>query len=306
MKSYKYFVAWQNASLCARQTRSFNTFTSTAFIVGLMMLLSSGFARANEPSRVVSVGGVVTEIVHALGEGDRLIGRDTTSTYPPTVLDLPDVGYMRRLSPEGVLAMSPDLILLEEGSGPPEALDALKEANVPMVIVSEGYTPEIVADKIVQVGEALGIKNKAQSLAKKVSNDFTSAASAVQPNDRSSKVMFVLSLRDGKVITAGANTAAGEIISLAGATNAITQITGYKQVSDEAVLQSDPDVILMMESRGNHTATNEDVLNHPAIAATSAGRNQRIVRMDGLLLLGFGPRTAQAVSTLNKTLPTIE
>lgn len=74
--------------------------------------------KITDTSRLVSVGGAVTEIVYALGAGDRLVARDQTSTYPEEARKLVDVGYMRRLSPEGVLSVNPTGILLSEGSGP--------------------------------------------------------------------------------------------------------------------------------------------------------------------------------------------
>lgn len=89
--------------------------------------------------RIVSIGGSVTEIVAALGEGHRLFGRDTTSNHPPHVLDLPDVGYIRQLSPEGVLSVNPHLILAEEGAGPPTALDALRASSVRIVEIPMGF-----------------------------------------------------------------------------------------------------------------------------------------------------------------------
>ena len=103
-------------------------------------------AETEAPSRIVSLGGSVTEIIFALGQQDRLIARDTTSTYPVAALDLPDVGYVRALSPEGVLSVDPDLILAIEGSGPPETMEVLQAANVPVVMVPEGYdTPAVLA-----------------------------------------------------------------------------------------------------------------------------------------------------------------
>ncbi len=81
-------------------------------------------------SRVVSVGGAVTEIIYALGEEGRLVGRDSTSTYPEAAKTVPDVGYMRQLAPEGIIAVNPSAIVAVEGSGPPEALAVLKEANI--------------------------------------------------------------------------------------------------------------------------------------------------------------------------------
>jgi iron complex transport system substrate-binding protein len=92
--------------------------------------------------RVVSIGGALTEIVYALGEEGRVIAVDSTSLWPPEAAAKPDVGYMRALSAEGVLSVAPDLILAVEGSGPAEAMDALKAAAIPIVIVPDRYTPE--------------------------------------------------------------------------------------------------------------------------------------------------------------------
>ena len=82
-----------------------------------------------DASRLVSIGDSITEIIFALGEQDRLVARDSTSTYPPAATALPDVGYMRALSPEGVLSVNPSAIVAVEGSGPVETLDVLKKAG---------------------------------------------------------------------------------------------------------------------------------------------------------------------------------
>ena len=95
-------------------------------LTALMVLAISTPTKAAD--RVLSVGGSVTEIVYALGEGDRLVARDSTSSFPDSAVKLPDVGYMRALAPEGVLSVNPDLIIAEEGSGPQETIDVLREA----------------------------------------------------------------------------------------------------------------------------------------------------------------------------------
>ncbi|HEY4193548.1 MAG TPA: ABC transporter substrate-binding protein, partial [Mesorhizobium sp.] len=80
-------------------------------------------------AKIASIGGSITEIVFALGEQDRLVARDSTSVYPQEAFKLPDVGYMRQLSPEGVLSVDPSGILALQGSGPKEAIDVLKKAS---------------------------------------------------------------------------------------------------------------------------------------------------------------------------------
>src|SRR5262249_55934082 len=104
---------------------------------------------AGDVSRLVSVGGAVTEILYALGLEQKIVGVDTTSLYPPRALaDKPNVGYMRQLSAEGVLGLRPTLILAIENSGPQQTLGVLETAHVPMVIIPDGYSEQGIVDKI--------------------------------------------------------------------------------------------------------------------------------------------------------------
>lgn len=256
---------------------------------------------AQEAQRILSIGGATTEIVHALGQGGRLIARDSTSTYPPEVTDLPDVGYMRRLSPEGVLSLAPDLILAQEGSGPPEALEVIASAGIPVVTVPDTPSAEGILDKISVVGEALGTPDAARALAETTAEALSTAqarADAV-PEDARKRVMFVLSMQGGRVMAAGAGTSAATIIDLAGGVNALADVSGYKPISDEAMLAARPDVILMMaHGGGGHQVVADQLWALPGLADSPAAQANALIRMDGLYLLGFGPRTAQAAQDL--------
>ncbi|MFM2280673.1 MAG: hypothetical protein RLZZ444_2904, partial [Pseudomonadota bacterium] len=156
-------------------------------------------------TRLVSVGGAVTEIVYDLGYGDNLVARDTTSTFPEAAMKLPDVGYMRALSPEGVLSVNPTAILMIEGSGPPTTVEVLKKAAIPTVTIPEGFDREAILTKIRAVGAALGADEKAKELAAKVGADIDAARKAVAdiPDAKRKRVLFVLSLKGGKINAAG-------------------------------------------------------------------------------------------------------
>jgi iron complex transport system substrate-binding protein len=255
-----------------------------------------------DTSRVVAVGGSITEIIYALGEEDRLIARDSTSVFPPEALDLPDVGYIRQLSPEGVLSVDPSIIIALEGSGPPEAVEVLEKASVPMVMVPEGYDRAGIVEKVRVVGDVLDVEDKAADLAAKIEADLSEAENATADLEDRKKVLFVLSLQGGRILASGSGTAADGIIALAGGLNAVTGYEGYKQLTDEAVIDAAPDVILAMDRGGDHETQVADLTAHPAIAASPAGRNAKVVRMDGAYLLGFGPRTASAVRDLSAAL----
>lgn len=277
--------------------------------VAALAILVAGAAAApaeeatdiSQARRIVSVGGSLTEIIFALGEEDRLVGRDTTSVYPPDVFELPDVGYMRQLSPEGVLSVNPDAIVMIEGSGPPEAVTVLTRASVPVVTVPEGYDGDSILEKIDMLGAALGVEDKAAELSGHVKADLEATAE-VASGASPKRVLFALSLQGGKVMASGTGTAANGAIEMAGAENAITGYTGYKQLTDEAVIEAAPDVILLMERSDGESGSNEEVLSNPALAQTPAGKSGRIVRVNGAYLLNFGPRTAAAARDLVEAL----
>lgn len=251
-----------------------------------------------DSSRLVSIGGSLTEIIYALGEEGRLIARDSTATYPEAALALPDVGYMRQLAPEGVLSVSPSALLVIEGSGPPEALEVLSHAGVDYQTVPEGFSHEGILTKVRAVGQALGVPDKAEALAGEIDAALKAVEARVADIPERKRVLFILSAQGGKIQASGTDTAADGIIALAGAVNAIDDYSGYKALTEEAIIEAAPDVILMMDRGGDHSASDADLIANPAIALTEAGRNHAIIRLDGAYLLGFGPRTAEAVSDL--------
>ena len=251
--------------------------------------------------RVLSVGGSVTEIVYALGEGDRLVARDSTSSFPDSAVKLPDVGYMRALAPEGVLSVNPDLIIAEEGSGPQETIDVLREAQIEFVTIPDGFSAEAVQIKIEAVAKALAVEEKGKELADKTLLSIKAAVLDATREDPK-RVIFILSTRGGRILASGTNTAADGIIALAGATNAISGFEGYKLLTDEAVIAAAPEVILMMDRGGNHSVADAELLAMPSISETPVAKSRSILRMNGLLLLGFGPRTGKAITALSKAL----
>lgn len=252
--------------------------------------------------RIVSIGGSVTEIVYALGEEGRLVARDSTSGFPQAATELPDVGYMRALSPEGVLSVKPDAILMLEGSGPPEALAVLREAGVPYVSVPETFDRAGILGKIEKVGEAIGAGDKAAKLAEQVGAELDAAVTEAKALGREARVLFILSMNGGRILASGTGTAANGMIELAGATNAMGVFEGYKQINDEALIAAAPDVILMISRGEGHTASAEQVFANASLAQTPAGQNKRLIQMDGLYLIGFGPRTGAAVRDLSAAL----
>lgn len=249
-------------------------------------------------ARTVSIGGAITEILYSLGLESRLVGVDTTSLYPVQALrDKPNVGYMRQISAEGVLGLNPTLILAIQGAGPRETMDLLDTAKVPLVLVPESFSEPGLIEKIRLVGRVMGVEARAECLSTAVGADLARLREMRARVTKPVRVMFVMSLQNGRAMAAGHNTAADEIIRLAGGVNAVDAYDGYKVIGDEAIAAARPDAVLSI-ARGRDSLQADAVYAHPGFALTPAAANRRFITMDGLYLLGFGPRTAAAARDL--------
>ncbi len=208
-----------------------------------------------------------------------------------------NVGYLRQLSPEGVIGLAPTLILSAEGAGPKQAVSVIAAASIPFVTVPEHFNEEGVLERIQVIAKATGAVARGECLEKVVRNDLESLAKVRSRITRPLKVMFVLSFASGRPMVAGRNTAADGMIKLAGAVNAVGDFEGYKPVGDEAVIAAAPDFILAMKREGLDL-TAEEVFAQPAFALTPAFAQRRFIAMWGSYLLSFGPRTARAARDL--------
>lgn len=252
--------------------------------------------------RVVVIGGGLAEIVYALEQEHRLVGRDTTASYPPAVNDLPDVGYMRALSPEGLLQLDPDLILASDGAGPLETIQIMQAADVPFVQIPETASMDGVLERVEQVAQHLQAQDAGAQLVDRLRADFAALAQQTAQVTTPHRVMFVLSAQGGRINAAGRDTGAGAMIHMAGAVNAFDDFAGYRLLTDEAIAAAAPDAIVMMDRDGDHALSDTQIASHPALGLTPAAQNGQIIRMNGIYLLGFGPRTAQAAQDLHKAI----
>ncbi len=272
--------------------------TVCAGLTALSVLFGAVPALADDPQRIVIAGGDLAEIVNALGAADLIVGVDSTTLFPPELTELPQIGYVRALAPEGVLSLAPDLLIGASDTGPATALDKLRAAGLAVELAPEVQGAASVPAKIDFVGELLGREAEAAALAAAYEAEMAALAETLSGVSDHPRVLFVLAIREDAPLVAGAGTSAEAMIELSGAENAATGFDGYKAMSREAVLAAAPDIVLMMAGRDETAGGPAAVLALPEIAATPAGRDGRLVTMDGLLLLGFGPRTPAAVREL--------
>jgi len=255
-----------------------------------------------DTSRTVAIGGAITEVLAALGVEQRIAGIDSTSTYPPeAVKGKPNVGYLRQLSAEGVIGLNPTLILAMDSAGPKQTMQAIESAKIPLVSIPETYTEQGLLEKIRLIGHAMNADAPANCLAGAVAADFDQLRQLRAKITKPVRVMFVMSLVNGQAMAAGRNTAAHEIIELSGGVNAIDGYDGYKSINDEAIVAARPDAVLTIK-RSRDSFEADAFYAHPGFALTPAAKNRAFVAMDGLYLLGFGPRTPAAARDVAATL----
>ena len=210
--------------------------------------------RIADTSRILSIGGDITELLYALGAGKRIVAVDTTSQHPPEALkEKKSVGYMRALSAEGVISVDASLIIASDRSGPPEVVKALKAAPVPYVEVGEHLDAEGVVKKARLVAGIVGLEQAGEELAARLEREFAGLAEMRGRITRPVRVLFVLNAGGGRVTVGGGGSSADAILKLAGAANAAAGVSGFKPLSEEALADLQPEAIVTMRrSGGNH------------------------------------------------------
>lgn len=253
-------------------------------------------------TRIITLGGPVTEIVFALGAGSQVVAVDTSSTYPAEVTELPQVGYQRQLAAEGVLALNPTLLLATTQAGPPEAIQQLRDAGIPILILPAEDSVEGAKAKITGFAQALGKVAEGEQVIADLDADLATAQALLDKTTGQPKVMFIYARGAGSASVAGLKTGGHAMIELAGAANVVNEYDGYKPLTAEAAVAAAPDVILMLSGGLESVGGIDGLLKEPGIAETPAGQNRRIVAMDDEYLLSFGPRLGKALIDLIKLL----
>lgn len=253
--------------------------------------------------RIVSVGGALTETLFALGAQAELVGVDTTSLYPEAAKQLPNVGYQRTLSAEGVLSLAPTLLVATEDVGPPAVLRQIEAARIPVHVLDAGHSVEGLLSRTQRLADLTGRSAAGSALNERLRGQWQAArarVAALAPQDvaKAPRVLFLMVQAHNQMRAAGSGTAADALIAYAGARNALAGVQGYKTLSPEAAVAAAPDVIVTTDTGLATVGGAANLLRAPGLSQTPAGRAHRVVSIEILLALGFGPRLPLAVSTL--------
>lgn len=273
----------------------------TAVALGLGAAPSFSLAGSDDrPARIVAASPGVAEIIASLGLAEQVVGVGAGTTEPAAYRALPNVGYERALSLEGLLSLSPSLVLTTDEAGPPEALAGLERFGVPVATVPSARTVEGLRQRVTETARRLGCVDKGANLLDTLERDLTAAEAEAKASEHRPSVLFVYARGGGTLLVSGEHTGASEMIRLSGARNAMSGFEGYRPLTAEALVTAAPDCVLLTNSGIESLGGESGLWALPGLAQTPAGRARRSFAMDDALLLGFGPRLPEALRRLRE------
>ncbi|QDX30569.1 heme/hemin ABC transporter substrate-binding protein [Dickeya poaceiphila] len=247
--------------------------------------------------RIVTIGGDVTQIVFALQAGDKVVARDSTSLHPEAATALPNVGYMRQLNAEGILSMQPTLVLASALAQPSTVLEQVASRGVRVVTVPQPQTIEGISEKIQVIANALGVVSRGDVLAQQIKQQLA----AVPPQPTTARMLFILSHGGMSAMVAGQGTAADAAFRAAGLQNAMQGFNRYQPLSQEGVVTSQPDWVVITTDGAKSLGGEAAVWKLPGLALTPASKHKRLLIVDDMALLGFSLDTPAALLRLRQT-----
>jgi iron complex transport system substrate-binding protein len=274
----------------------------------LPLLLLIGWAckspevkNTEQPSqKIITAGGTITEMVYELGFGDQIIATDITSTYPASMQSLPSIGYRNQIKAEGILALAPDLVLVEEGYLTQEVIDQLGSAQVKVQFFKKPVTVQGTKDLISQLAGFFGVQEKGQTLLDNLNTDLQQLDAYLATTTASPKATFIMARGPQTVFMAGEETFAQEMFRMAGLQPAGQGFNDFVPVTPESLVSMNPDFLVFFNSGLESLGGKEALAQVNGLGNTTAVQKGQVISLDGQYLSGFGPRVGKAALELAK------
>lgn len=266
-------------------------------LITIIVLAVTTICSAQNTSRIITAGSAITETVCALGYGDKIIASDRTSLYPDYIQKLPSIGYRAGINAEGILSLNPTMVIVEKDYVEQAVLQQLGATSITLVVVERKLNAEDTRKMIRLIGKVLGRNDEATRLISKLDLELKEVQQLLVKKNATPKVLCVYNRGTATISAAGRDTFA-EILKYVGAQNAFQDIEGYKPLNTEALIQSDPDYLLMLSTGFESLGGMDGVLKIPGVSLTNAGKRKQIVAIESLKLTNFGPRFGEAVKEI--------
>ena len=251
--------------------------------------------------RVVALANGAAEIILAMGMKSTLVGRDVASTIP-TLSDIPIVTSGHQVIAEKIISLQPDLVIIDGSTGPISALTVLRKSKINVMEIKEAWNLADIRQKVEAIGFALGVPKSARMLNAKIARSVAASQLTIPSAPR---VAFLYLRGTSSIyLMGGPGSGADSLLAAVGARDvgAETLPHPFNSLTSEALVNSKPDVFLVMIKGLQSVGGVNGLLALPGIAQTPAGVHRRIIAVDDSLLLSFGPRTPALIAELSKDL----
>ncbi|NEA38826.1 ABC transporter substrate-binding protein [Streptomyces sp. SID11385] len=252
-------------------------------------------------SRIVPLTGSLSELVFSLGLGDHVVAKDVTATFEQA-RKLPLVTRAHDVSAENVLSLHPTLVLAESTTGPAEAIEQIRDAGVPLVILDPAKSLDDVDTRIHAVARTLGVPDAGDALARRTDARLAAERKKIPAHADHPRVAFLYLRGTASVyLLGGAESGASSLLEAAGAVDAGKESglrKDFTAITSEALAKAAPDAILVMSKGLDSVGGVDGLLKIPGVAETPAGLDRRVVSVDDGVLLNYGPRTDEVLATL--------
>lgn len=254
-----------------------------------------------DTSRIVPLSGNIAEVVFDLGLGASVVGRDVSATFPEAA-DLPLVTRGHDVSAESVLSLRPTLVLADEETGPPEALDHLRNVGVPVLVLERPDAIEDVEGRIRAIATALGVPAAGEQVVADTLTRLDEVRASIPEITEPPRVAFLYLRGTASVyLLGGPGAGTDSMIEHAGGVDAGTALglsDAFTPITSEAMVEAAPDVLLLTTTGLESVGGPDGLLTIPGVAQTPAGRDGRVITVEDGLLFNFGSRTPEALTAI--------
>ncbi|WP_339866748.1 ABC transporter substrate-binding protein [uncultured Algoriphagus sp.] len=277
----------------------------TRYLPFILVVLAACSAPSKEEEttaerKIISAGGTITEVVDALGYGDLIIATDITSTFPASMQDLPSIGYRNQIKAEGILALGPDLVLIEEGYLNPDVVTQLKAAQVNIEVFTKPTTVEGTKKLVTELATFFEEEDKGKEVNAAIDADIAALNSYLESEESKPKAIFLMARGPETVFIAGDKTFASEMFKLAKIEGTATGFDEFAPMTPESLVSMNPEYLVFFESGIQSVGGKDGLVAIQGIDQTTAFKENQIVALDGQYLSGFGPRVGKAALELAK------
>lgn len=253
-----------------------------------------------QPQRIVSLSPSHTEILFALGLGERIVGVTNYCDYPQEALSKPKIGGFSTPSVEKIIETNPDLVLA--GDMHQQTVVALEAAKI-KVLVFTPNTMEDIFTTITTIGKAAGETEKTKNLVDSL-RQRASAVGQKVAQAQGAKPRVFYEVWHEPLMSASQNTLIGELITLSGGENIIGASTDlYPMINEEIILEKNPDIMLHSYGHGdNKSPSVEQILKRPGWQHLTFVKNKTVVGLEANLVNRYGPRSVEALEQVAKAI----